>query len=74
MMDVLEIAAQFARTMYTNEFCSICGKAITIEEAKSAISVTSRENKASRLSHKECSSRYRHEEDSAYPADSLVNQ
>jgi hypothetical protein len=52
-MDILEIASQLARTMYIKEFCSICGKAITIEEAEERVSAQGND-KISCIAHKDC--------------------
>lgn len=52
-MDILEIASKLARTMYTNKFCSNCGRAIAIDEAKSLLSDENGENTL--VIHKNCS-------------------
>lgn len=67
-MDVLEIASQLARSMYTNEFCSICGKTITVDDAKTTVFAGTGENKVSRLAHGDCSGRRLPEETWTYSA------
>jgi hypothetical protein len=53
-MNLLEMAAYIARTTYTNEFCSLCRRAITFDEAKSVVSVESGENNQARPAHRDC--------------------
>lgn len=53
-MDILEMASKLARTMYTNEFCSNCGRAITLDEAKTEVFSENNDNSTSRFVHKDC--------------------
>ena len=68
-MNLLEMAAYIARTTYTNEFCSLCGRAITFDEAKSVVSVESGENKQSRPAHRDCSLKLMPLKTPKFPAD-----
>jgi hypothetical protein len=56
-MNTLEMAQYIACTMYTNEFCSVCGCAIIIDEPKITVLTDIGGNKMSRSAHQDCSSR-----------------
>lgn len=51
-MDILEMVSKLARITYTNEFCSNCGRAIMIDEAK--IEVFKDSNITASFVHKDC--------------------
>lgn len=56
-MNTLEMAQYIACTMYTNEFCSVCGCAIIIDEPKVTVLSEIAGNKVPRSAHPNCSSR-----------------
>ena len=70
-MNVLEMAAYIARTTYTSEFCSICGRVITIEDAKTTVIADNRENRVQRSAHKDCSLTPKSEKTWTYPIDKV---
>ena len=53
-MDVLEIASTLARMMYTEEFCSNCGRVIRTDEAKANVAADN-EKTAGQFVHGDCS-------------------
>ena len=53
-MDILDIASKLARTTYTKEFCSVCGRAITIDEAKDAAATEAEGGSSQPRAHRDC--------------------
>jgi hypothetical protein len=65
-MNALEMAQYIACTMYTSEFCCVCGCAIVVDEPKITVLTDVGGNKVPRSAHQNCSSRQTFEKTQAY--------
>jgi hypothetical protein len=70
-MNVLEMASYIARSTYTNEFCPVCGRAITIDEEKTVVSSDMNKADISRSAHKDCSLKQVSEKTWTYATDKI---